>query len=223
MTIKILIVGPPHGGKGTLCKGITDRYDIVHVSTGDILRNEVRAKSKLGLEIEGMMSEGRLVPDKLVLELLIQEIKKYTAQNKGLLIDGFPRTKAQAEALKQAGLKFNAMVVLECDDSTLRERCLGRRVDPDTGHSYHIKFQPPPDDIASRLVTRPDDTLEGLVRRVATYNSEKAALIEVFGDIKVVINSSQNPQVVLHDFKREVSKISGCAVLLDRITRRSKL
>jgi adenylate kinase family enzyme len=137
------------------------RYGVVHISTGDILRAEVKAGSELGLRAKEFMDAGKLVPDDLIISMVVARLRQQDVRERGFLLDGFPRTGEQAKALMEAGLGADAFVLLEVPDEVLVERVEGRRSDPQSGKIYHLKFNPPENaEVAARLVQRSDDTRE---------------------------------------------------------------
>jgi adenylate kinase len=162
-TMRMILVGPPGAGKGTQAARLVETYRITHISSGDMLRAAVKEGTKLGLEADGYMKAGKLVPDDVVIGMILERIQKPDCAT-GFMLDGFPRTRPQAEALDQAmreaGVALDAVVLIEVPDQLLEERAVGRRTDPVTGTSYHLKYNPPPPEIADRLVHRKDDTVE---------------------------------------------------------------
>ncbi len=181
--MRMILVGPPGAGKGTQAARLVDTFSITHISSGDMLRAAIKEGSKLGLEADGFMKAGKLVPDEVVIGMILERIKKPDC-GKGFMLDGFPRTRPQAEALdtalKEANLALDAVVLIEVPDAMLEERAVGRRSDPDTGTIYHLKYNPPPAEIAGRLVHRPDDTAEAVKTRVAKYHSETAPIVPFY-------------------------------------------
>ena len=138
--MRMILVGPPGAGKGTQAARLVNQYTIPHISTGDMLRAAVKAGTQLGREAEGYMSRGALVPDSVVIGMAIERIGQPDAAN-GFMLDGFPRTRPQAEALddalKAADIELDAVVLIEVDDSLIVDRITGRRSDPETGTIYH--------------------------------------------------------------------------------------
>jgi adenylate kinase len=203
---KLLIVGPPGGGKGTLCEQIVNDYGLVHCSGGDMLREEVNKNTKLGNEVDAIMKAGGLVPDKLIVELMLNRMNQDDAKQKGVMLDGFPRTIAQARAVTEAGIKFDVMIILDVADEVLMERSAGRRLDPVTGHIYHLIHNPPPVAIIDRLVTRPDDQPAKQLMRIEIYKKERDALFSHFKDIALHIDGNQEMEDVFENFTVQVQK-----------------
>src|SRR5262249_38130775 len=149
-------------------------YRIPHISSGDMLRAAVKEGTQLGQEADRYMKAGKLVPDEVVIGMILERIAKLDCTG-GFMLDGFPRTRPQAEALdrarREAGVTLDAVVLIEVPDQLLEERAVGRRSDPHTGAIYHIKYNPPPAEIAERLVHRKDDTIEAVTTRIQKYHS----------------------------------------------------
>ena len=183
--MRMILVGPPGAGKGTQAARLVDSYRIPHISSGDMLRAAVKEGTALGREADGHMKAGRLVPDEVVIGMILERIAKPDCA-KGFMLDGFPRTRPQAEALDaamtKAGVALDAVVLIEVPDQLLEERACGRRSDPETGTIYHLKYNPPPAEIASRLVHRKDDTSEAVQTRIAKYHSETAPIVPFYMD-----------------------------------------
>ena len=181
--MNLIFLGPPGAGKGTQAKAIINEYKIPQISTGDIIRAAIRGGTELGKEFKSYTDSGKLVPDDLVNRMVEDRLAQDDCKP-GFLLDGFPRTVAQAEALdgmlEQMERKLDHVLLLDVDDSVLLERITGRRSDPETGHVYHIKFDPPPADIADRLIQRPDDKEEVLKQRLDEYHAKTAPLIPYY-------------------------------------------
>ncbi len=181
--MNLIFLGPPGAGKGTQAEAIINEFKIPQISTGDIIRAAIRTGSDLGKEFKSYTDAGKLVPDDLVNRMVEERLAEDDCKP-GFLLDGFPRTVAQAEALDvilgKMGRKLDHVLLLEVADGVLLERITGRRSDPETGRVYHIKFDPPPADIADRLIQRSDDTEAVLTQRLSEYHEKTAPLIPYF-------------------------------------------
>ncbi|MDX2091326.1 MAG: adenylate kinase [Kofleriaceae bacterium] len=181
--MRMILVGPPGAGKGTQAARLVETYRITHISSGDMLRAAVKEGTKLGQEADGYMKAGKLVPDEVVIGMILERIAKPDCAQ-GFMLDGFPRTRPQAEALDaamtSAGVALDAVVLIEVPDGLLEERAVGRRSDPETGTIYHLKYNPPPAEIADRLVHRKDDTKEAVSMRISKYHSETAPIVPFY-------------------------------------------
>jgi adenylate kinase len=181
--MRMILVGPPGAGKGTQASRLVDTYRIPHISSGDMLRAAVKDGTELGLEADRYMKLGKLVPDEVVIGMILERIAKPDCTH-GFMLDGFPRTRPQAVALDDAMIRasvmLDAVVLIEVPDALLEERAVGRRSDPETGAIYHLKYNPPPAEIAGRLVHRKDDTVEAVTTRVQKYHSETAPIIPFY-------------------------------------------
>lgn len=206
----MILVGPPGAGKGTQAARLVDKYRILHISSGDMLRAAVKEGTALGIEADLFMKAGKLVPDEVVIGMILERIAKPDCAN-GFMLDGFPRTRPQAEALDaamlRAGFKIDNVVLIEVPDALLEERACGRRTDPETGTIYHLKYNPPPVEVASRLVHRKDDTVEAVTTRVQKYHSETAPIVpfyEAHGILKRV-DGVGDPDVIT----QRITKVLG--------------
>ena len=181
--MRLILVGPPGAGKGTQAAELISRLKIQHLSTGDMLRAAVSQGTELGKQADGHMRSGGLVPDDLVIPIVIERIQEADCQN-GFILDGFPRTRPQAEALdaalQAAGVQLDAVLLIEVPDELIVERITGRRMDPVTKVIYHLKFNPPPAEVADRLEHRKDDTEEACRARLDKYHSETAPIIPFY-------------------------------------------
>jgi adenylate kinase len=187
--MRMILVGPPGAGKGTQAARLVDTFKIPHISSGDMLRAAVKEGTPLGIEADRFMKAGQLVPDEVVIGMILERIKKVDCA-KGFMLDGFPRTRPQAEALdkamKEAGVALDSVVVIDVPDALLEERAVGRRTDPETGTIYHLKYNPPPADIVERLVHRKDDTSEAVTTRIQKYHSETAPIVPFYEQQKIL-------------------------------------
>jgi len=183
--MRILLLGLPGAGKGTQAQYLTARYGIPQISTGDMLRAAAKAGAALGKEAQKYMDRGALVPDELVIALVQERVSQPDAA-KGFIFDGFPRTLAQAEALRSAGIHLDAVVELDVDDDEILRRMSGRRVHPGSGRTYHVHFNPPKvadrDDVTGEpLVQRPDDREETVKKRIDAYHAQTEPLVDYYG------------------------------------------
>jgi adenylate kinase len=178
--MRVVFVGPPGAGKGTQAKLVCDRYKIPQISTGDMLR-AAKAEGKLPADLVAKMAQGALVPDSVVIVLIDERTKASDCAN-GFLLDGFPRTAAQAEALgsllASRGQKLDRVVALEVARDLLIERAVLRRTDKRTGQIYHLKYSPPPPE--ADLEQRADDREEIVVKRVDVYEAMTAELLPYY-------------------------------------------
>jgi len=182
--MKIILLGPPGAGKGTQAHYITREFDIPQISTGDMLRAAVAAGTPLGRELKQIMDAGELVSDDLILELVKDRITQPDCRN-GYLFDGFPRTIAQAEGMKDNGITVEFVVELQVEDEEIIRRMSGRRIHPASGRSYHVVFNPPrqegKDDVTGEpLVQRDDDKEETVRKRLQVYHQQTSPLITYY-------------------------------------------
>lgn len=183
--MRMILVGPPGAGKGTQAARLVASFRIPHISSGDMLRAAVKEGTPMGIEADHHMKLGHLVPDDVVIGMILERIAKPDCAG-GFMLDGFPRTRPQAEALDAALAKANvaldAVVLIEVPDALLEERAVGRRSDPETGTIYHLTYNPPPAEVVARLVHRKDDTVEAVATRTAKYHSDTAPIIPYYLD-----------------------------------------
>ena len=182
--MRIILLGLPGAGKGTQAQFLMGRYQIPQISTGAMLRAEIDAGTPLGKEVQKYMDAGNLVPDELVIEMVKRRIAQPDCRN-GFIIDGFPRTVAQAEALRAAGVDIDEVIEIEVEDHEILRRMSGRRVHPASGRTYHVVYNPPrvpdrDDATGEPLVQRPDDNEETVMKRIANYHSMTKPLINYY-------------------------------------------
>ena len=175
--LRVIICGAPASGKGTQCELIKEKYKVVHLSTGDMLRAAVKDETEVGKQAQGFMERGELVPDEVIIGIVKDRLDEDDCKECGWLLDGFPRTEAQANALTEAGIVPNKVLYLKVPDEMLIERVVGRRLDPETGKIYHMTFSPPEnDEVAARLTQRSDDTAEKAVVRLEQFHKNMEAV-----------------------------------------------
>jgi len=172
------------------------KYDLVHLSTGDLLREEVKAGSDLGKQAKVFMDKGELVPNHLLIGVVQSRLKVIEASGKGWLLDGFPRTEDQAEALTERGVHVNGFVILEVPDEVVTDRMEGRRWDPVTNASYHLTYLPPPPEVVDRLIIRSDDNIDKFKVRLGEYHKNVKAVKGYFKKVLHTINGNQAPATV---------------------------
>jgi len=206
-TPRIIIAGAPASGKGTQCEMIQKNFGVVHLSTGDMLRAAVTAKTEVGVTAKEFMDAGKLVPDEVIIGVVKDRLDEDDCKEKGWLLDGFPRTRAQADALAAEGVSADCFLFLNVPDEILVERVVGRRTDPETGKIYHMTFSPPDDEeVLARLEQRSDDTEEKVKVRLEQFHDNVAAVKGCYTDISVEIDGTQKPAevaVVIGDALKE--------------------
>lgn len=181
--MRVMLLGAPGAGKGTQAAFLTSHYDIPQISTGDMLRASIRAGAPLGLEAKGYMDAGQLVPDDLIIRMVKVRIGEPDCHN-GFLLDGFPRTLAQAEALASAGIALDAVIEIDVPFDVIIERMSGRRVHS-SGRTYHVVYNPPKvegkdDETGEDLIQRDDDKPETVKKRLDVYAAQTQPLIEFY-------------------------------------------
>ena len=202
---KIIISGGPASGKGTQCDFIVKEWNVVHLSSGDMLRMAVESGSEEGRRAQEFMNSGKLVPDELIINIVADRVSQRDCLERGFVLDGFPRTAVQVHALIAAGVHCDVFLQIDVDDEVIVQRVAGRRMDPKTGKIYHLKYLPPPDDIVHRLQQRSDDTEEKIKTRLATYHSNVAGIINNFKHCTVAVNTNgKNPQQIWREFRHKM-------------------
>ncbi len=205
--MRLIFLGPPGAGKGTVAAKIKEAYGIAHISTGDILRENVKRGTSLGKLAERYMRVGDLVPDDIIVEMVENRLQEPDC-SEGFILDGFPRTLPQAEALdrilKKLKVKLDAVILLEVDDETIVKRLSGRRVCPKCGAIYNVSFNPPKSDslcdhCGEMVIQRNDDKEEVVRQRLAVYRERTAPLIDYYlrnGILKKVEAARGSDEVV---------------------------
>ena len=182
--MRIILLGAPGAGKGTQAQFIMEKFGIPQISTGDMLRAAVKAGSELGLQAKELMDNGKLVTDELVIALVKERIKQDDCRN-GFLLDGFPRTIPQADAMKEAGINVDFVLEFDVPDEIIVERIIGRRVHAPSGRVYHVTFNPPKvenkDDVTGdELTIRKDDQEDTVRKRLVEYHDLTAPLVAYY-------------------------------------------
>ena len=207
--MKLIFLGPPGAGKGTIAQRVTDDLGVVQISTGDLLRAAVGAGSELGKKAKGYMDSGELVPDDLVIDLLKERITKDDCAG-GFILDGFPRTIPQAEALDQAGVPIDKVINFIVADELIIHRLSGRRIHKETGKIYNVNPdgvpQPPTDMDPSELLQRDDDKAEAIANRLVVYRDQTEPLIGYYKATGLIIDivASQEIGKIISDVKAAI-------------------
>ena len=213
--MKIVLLGPPGAGKGTQAKSISNRYSIPHISTGDIFRKNISENTPLGIEAKSYMDNGQLVPDEVTINMVKDRLQQDDCKN-GYLLDGFPRTVHQAEALDnfltEREESIDTALLIEVPKEFILERMTGRRVCPSCGASYHIKFNPPTNDgkcdlCGSDVIQRKDDTEETVKESLDVYENQTQPLIDFYKNKKQlsVVDGTQ----AINEVFESICKILG--------------
>ena len=209
----LVFLGPPGAGKGTQAKKLAEDKGFVHISTGDILRDAVRKGTPLGKKAKEYMERGELVPD----DLMVALIEEVFPEGRGVVIDGFPRTVPQAEALdrmlSKRGIRVDRAVLFDISDEEVITRLTGRRSCPNCGAVYHMKFNPPRRDevcdrCGTKLLQREDDREEVVRRRLKVYREQTAPLVDYYRSkgILITLDASRPIEEVYQDLKRLVDE-----------------
>ncbi len=188
-----MLFGPPGAGKGTQASRISSLTGKPQVSTGDMLRAAVASGSELGAEAKGYMEAGLLVPDEVIIGLISERLQEPDAVS-GLLLDGYPRTIAQAEALAEVE-EVSTVISIEVPDEAIVERIVGRRMDPETGRIYHIRFNPPPAELSERVIQRKDDNEDTVWNRLSAYHEQTAPLADWYEQREVLVRIDGNRSI----------------------------
>ena len=206
--MKLILLGAPGAGKGTQAEFISKKYDIPTISTGAMLREAVKNGTEIGLKAKAFMESGGLVPDEVIIGIVAERIQAPDCVN-GFILDGVPRTIAQAEAIEASGIELDAAVSLEIDDSEIEERIVGRRSCKECGAGYHVKFSPTKvegvcDVCGGELIQRADDTVETVRERLRVYHESTEplkAFYEARGKLKKVEGSGDIAEITQLIFK----------------------
>lgn len=186
--MRVILLGAPGAGKGTQAQFICERFGIPQISTGDMLRAAVKAKSELGMQVEQVMASGGLVTDEIIIALVKERIQADDCES-GFLFDGFPRTIPQAEAMVEAGVPIDVVLEIDVADDEIVKRLGGRRVHPNSGRVYHVEFNAPQvagkdDETGEDLIQREDDQEDTIRTRLDVYHEQTEPLVKFYQDIE---------------------------------------
>jgi adenylate kinase len=213
--LNLILLGPPGAGKGTQAERLTDDFSLPYIGTGDLLRKHKEDGTELGLEAAEYMDKGELVPDDLVVRMILAEIDERGRD--GFLLDGYPRSVEQADALAEAlednGRSLSAVLLIDVDDETVIQRLSGRR-QCRNGHVYHVLFNPPKNDgfcdlDGTKLVQREDDKPETVKNRLVTYHEKTAPLIDYYDDRGLLrrFDGTRDPSEVHHHVRATLAML----------------
>ncbi len=215
--MRLILMGPPGAGKGTQAETMVKKYNIPHISTGDMFRAAIKEGTEMGSKAKEYMDKGQLVPDEIVVGIVGERLEAEDCSG-GFLLDGFPRTVAQAEALtdklNNLGIKIDAVINIDVPSKELLERLTGRRVCRSCGVSFHMKFNAPQvrnicDSCSGELYQRDDDTVETVGNRLEVYSNQTEPLIDYYRKKGLLVNIDGN---------REIDKVfTDIAAYLDKI------
>jgi len=210
--MRILLLGPPGGGKGTQSKFLMEQFNIPQISTGDMLREHVKKNTVLGKKAKEFMDKGELVTDSLILDMMEIRFKDSDCKN-GFILDGFPRTIIQAQGLEKlfnkTNQKLDHVIVINVNDDDIVERMGGRRVHLQSGRTYHVIYNPPKnenldDKTNEPLITRDDDKEKTVRNRLSVYHKQTKPLIEFYSDNVINIDGSKKIQTVKNNILNEL-------------------
>ena len=218
--MKIILLGAPGAGKGTQATFLRTKFNIPQISTGDMLRSAVTNKTELGVSAKDFMDRGLLVPDDLIINLVKLRINEDDCKN-GFLLDGFPRSIPQAQAMKDIGINIDYVIEIQVPDEDIIERLSGRRIHLKSGRIYHIKYNPPKekgkDDITGEpLIIRDDDIKETILKRLETYHHQTEPLVSFYSSwsneniesspIFISVEGTKSPNNVNNELNEKLSK-----------------
>jgi adenylate kinase len=211
--MNLIFLGPPGAGKGTLAAMTKEEYGIPHVSTGDLFRAAIRDQTELGKRVKSILDAGDLVPDELTVEIVRERLSQDDAQG-GFILDGFPRTIPQAEAL-EAFKSIDAVINFQVDKELIIKRLSGRRIAKQSGRVYHIHFNPPKvegkcDETGEELIQRDDDKPEAIEHRLEVYHEQTAPLISYYRERGLLtdIDGSPTPEEVFAELKKHLQQFA---------------
>ena len=215
--MRIMLLGPPGGGKGTQAKYIENSWNIPQISTGDMLRENVKNSTPLGIEAKNYMEKGELVPDQVILNMMKGRLQNDDCKS-GYILDGFPRTIPQAEGLtvllNNINQELDIVILLNLDDNIIVKRMSGRRVHPSSGRVYHIEYNPPKienkdDETGEVLIIRPDDQEKTVRNRLKVYKEQTSPLIEYYNKLNILnkIEANGSIQKINNKIKEAINNV----------------
>ena len=215
--MRVILLGAPGAGKGTQAHFITSKFGLPQISTGDMLRAAVKAGSPLGLQVKEVMATGGLVTDDIIIALVEERVAQDDCKD-GYLLDGFPRTIPQAQAMVDAGISIDVVIEIAVDDEEIVRRLSGRRVHLDSGRVYHTIYNPPKkegidDETGESLIQRDDDKEETVRKRLAVYHDQTKPLVDFYKKLEeasegvqvLQINGKDNVEVVRNQIEQILS------------------
>lgn len=218
--MRLILLGPPGAGKGTQAQYVQERFDYPQISTGDMLRAAVAEQSELGLKAKGIMDQGGLVPDQIIIDIVKTRIQDPDCMN-GFLLDGFPRTVAQAKSLTAAGIGLNLVVEITVPDTEIVSRLSGRWIHPGSGRVYHLQHNPPlkkgKDDVTGEpLVQRDDDKEATVKKRLQIYHQHTHPVVDYYKALSIAkpdmapkyvnIDGARDPLIVCEDIAAAIAE-----------------
>ncbi len=209
--MNLVFLGPPGAGKGTIAAIAKDDFNIPHISTGDLFRYNIKNETELGKEVKAILASGELVPDSVTIKMVEDRFTNEDAK-KGFILDGFPRTIAQADSLAEMK-NIDAVINFKLDRETIIKRLSGRRMCKSTGRIYHVIYNPPKvegidDETGEALIQRDDDKEDAILNRLDVYQAQTEPLINYYREkgLLIDIDSNQEPSKVLSDLKAALNK-----------------
>ena len=207
--MNLIFLGPPGAGKGTIASIVKEAFSVPHISTGDLFRANIKNETELGKQVKEILASGNLVPDEITIKMVENRLKEDDAKS-GYILDGFPRTVAQADALKGMS-NVDYVINFVLDRETILKRLSGRRVCKSTGRTYHILYNPPKvegidDETGEPLIQRDDDKEEAILNRLEVYEKSTAPLIDYYraDNLLIDLDASKSPEEIFEDLKKIV-------------------
>lgn len=205
--LKVVVVGTPCAGKGTVSVAIAKEFKLVHISVKQVLKEAVKNKTTLGLTAFNYMKKAEIIPDDLLVSIVNARLNKPDCQGSGWLLEAFPNSPGQARALVEANIQPDIFLSLDIPDDAASARVVGRRVDPQTNLVYHKKFDPPPSSIAKRVIQQPEDKHLNFKNRLAIYRKHESAIASNFAYIIHRVNANREKEVLRHEIFAKLKDI----------------